>query len=221
VALFARAFFVLALLGAAPSAEFEARVVKVVDGDTLTVEIPGKPLQKIRLVDIDAPERDQPYGPESRSRLAALVASRDVRIESYGADVHGRILGRVFVGSTDLNAELVRSGAAWVFRRYTDDAALIALERDARAQKRGLWALPEHERIPPWRWRHPDRDPEPARATPPPAGPFRCGDKTYCREMASCAEAIFYLEHCGATKLDGNGDGRPCEVLCAKEGWSE
>jgi len=218
VTLLARACLVFALLGAAPHADFEARVVKVVDGDTLSVEIPGKPLQKIRLVDIDAPERDQPYGPQSRQKLVALITVPDVRIESHGIDVHGRILGRVFIGSLDLNAELVRSGAAWVFRRYSDDPALLALEREARAQKRGLWVLPESERMPPWRWRNPDRADDPARTTPKPGGPFRCGDKTYCREMTSCAEAHFHLEHCGATKLDGNRDGRPCEVLCAKEG---
>lgn len=195
--------------------------MKVVDGDTLTVQVPGKPPQKIRLIDIDAPESDQPYGPESRAKLVALIARSDVRIETHGADAYGRLLGRVFIGDADLNAELVRSGAAWVFRRHSDDPALLALEREARAKKRGLWALPEAERVPPWRWRHPDRADDPGRATPKQSGPFRCGDKTYCREMSSCAEARFYLESCGATKLDGNRDGKPCEVLCAKEEGNE
>jgi hypothetical protein len=146
--------------------------------------------------------------------LAALVANRDVRIESRGVDDFGRLLARVFVGEVDANAELVRSGAAWVFRRYTDDPELIALEKVARAQPRGLWALPAAERVPPWEWRHPDT--APGREAVPSVDTFRCGEKTYCREMTSCAEARFHLEQCALTRLDRDRDGVPCETLCGR-----
>jgi len=210
----ARAFFALALLAASPHAVFTARVVSVVDGDTLSVRVGrGDPL-KVRLVEIDTPERDQPYGREARQALTALVSGREVRLETHGADDFGRLLARVFVGDIDVNAELVRSGAAWVFRRYTDDPRLYALEREARSQRRGLWALPPAERVPPWQWRHPDAAAE--RAAPPEPAAFRCGTKTFCREMTSCAEARFYLTECGATRLDGDRDGVPCEALCAR-----
>ena len=43
---------------------------------------------------------------------------------------------------------------------------------------------------------------------------FECGTKRYCREMTSCEEAKYYLEHCGLSSLDGDGDGTPCESLC-------
>ena len=43
---------------------------------------------------------------------------------------------------------------------------------------------------------------------------FKCGGKRYCREMASCREALFYLQKCGLTRLDGNHDGIPCNSLC-------
>ena len=45
---------------------------------------------------------------------------------------------------------------------------------------------------------------------------FACGTKRYCREMTSCAEARFHLVRCGLTRLDADGDGRPCEALCAR-----
>jgi len=45
-----------------------------------------------------------------------------------------------------------------------------------------------------------------------------CGGKRYCREMTSCAEARFYLETCGLSQLDGDGDGSPCESLCGDGG---
>ena len=41
-----------------------------------------------------------------------------------------------------------------------------------------------------------------------------CGDKRYCGQMTSCAEAMFYYRSCGVTRLDGDGDGIPCESLC-------
>jgi hypothetical protein len=43
---------------------------------------------------------------------------------------------------------------------------------------------------------------------------FNCSTKRKCGEMGSCAEARFYLEECGLTRLDGDGDGMPCESLC-------
>ena len=63
----------------------------------------------------------------------------------------GRILGTVIVGSTCVNALLVRSGAAWVYRRYSDDPALKRAERMARVEHRGLWATSNP--VPSWKWR--------------------------------------------------------------------
>ena len=55
--------------------------------------------------------------------------------------------------------------------------------------------------------------PEPAPAQAELAG--RCGAKRTCGEMTSCAEARFYLNECGVSRLDGDKDGTPCEALCA------
>jgi len=64
----------------------------------------------------------------------------------------------------------------------------------------------------------------PPRSGPPPAPPrldpggdgarWRCGDKTSCKQMSSCQEARFHLSQCGLSRLDGDGDGVPCESLC-------
>jgi endonuclease YncB( thermonuclease family) len=61
--------------------------------------------------------------------------------------------GRVFAGGQDINAKMVRRGATWAYRRHSDDSGLLRLEQAAQAQKRGLWALPEAERVPPCEWR--------------------------------------------------------------------
>ncbi len=215
VKVLASACLVLAFIAADPNAVFTARVVKILDGDTIHVQVAGKDAQKVRLFGIDTPEHDQPYAREARQALAKLVSGREVRLETHGVDGYGRLLARALVGELDVNAELVRLGAAWVYRKYSDDAKLLALERDARAAKRGLWALPASERVPPWKWRHPDAPADPA-AKPAKDTAFRCGTKTYCREMTTCAEANFYLQKCGLTRLDGDGDGVPCSTLCKR-----
>ena len=141
-------------------------------------------------------------------------------------DRYGRTVGRVFVGATDVNAEMIRQGAAWVYRQYLKDQSLLALEQQAKAAKRGLWGLPETERCPPWDWRKGTCATASAPASRAPAAPtaaptstasgsgFTCAGKRYCREMTSCEEAKFYLTSCGVRSLDGNHDGVPCEKLC-------
>ena len=116
------------------------------------------------------------------------------------------------MGEVGVSAELVHSGAAWVYRQYSTDPTLLDLEKEAKAAKRGLWGLPEAEKVPPWQWRSSKR--KPSKTTTINAKPFTCGTKTYCREMTSCKEAYFYLKECGLTRLDGDGDGIPCEMLC-------
>ncbi|MBW6398942.1 thermonuclease family protein [Roseomonas sp. HJA6] len=138
---------------AVAAAELRGRVVGITDGDTLTLLSVRREEIRIRLSDIDTPERGQPYGDRARQLLADLAFGRDARIEVRDTDRYGRTVGRVFVGAVDVNAELVRRGSAWVFRRYSNDPTLLRLEADARSARRGLWALPEAQRLPPWEWR--------------------------------------------------------------------
>jgi hypothetical protein len=110
----------------------------------------------------------------------------------------------------DVTVEMIRSGAAWVYRSYSDDVQLYELERKARDERRGQWDLPESDRLSPWNWRNGRGSGNSART----AETFQCGAKTWCREMVSCEEARFHLESCGLTRLDGDGDGIPCEAIC-------
>jgi endonuclease YncB( thermonuclease family) len=143
----------LAFAGAANAAELRGRVVGIADGDTLTLLTDQREQVRIRLAEIDTPERRQPYGDRARQALAALTFGRAVEVEVVDTDRYGRTVGRVRAGAEDVNAELVRRGAAWVYRRYSRDPSLLRLEDDARAARRGLWALPAAERVPPWEWR--------------------------------------------------------------------
>ena len=127
------------------------------DGDTLTLLTERREEVRIRLSDIDTPERRQPYGDRARQALSDLAFGKAVRVVVVDTDRHGRTVGRVHEGAVDVNAEMVRRGAAWVFRRYSRDPALLRLEDEARSARRGLWALPEAERAPPWEWRAANR----------------------------------------------------------------
>ncbi|HXV37453.1 MAG TPA: thermonuclease family protein [Myxococcota bacterium] len=187
----------------------EGRVVGVLDGDTLTLLVDREEV-RVRLAQIDAPERDQPYGQKAKAALAALAFGKPARVEVVDVDSYGRSVGEVFVAGVDVNRELVRGGHAWAYTRYTHSTAIIELEDQARAAKAGLWALPESQREAPWIWRHARQR---ARAR---AGPLVCGTRHRCSELADCAEARFYLERCGVLALDGDRDGIPCESLCGR-----
>lgn len=203
----------------------EGRVVAVSDGDTLTVLTAADEEVKVRLAGIDTPEARQPYGARARQQLAELAFRRPVRVEVEGTDRYGRAVGRVHAGGRDVNAEMVRLGGGWVYRQYSRDRALLDLEQEARDARRGLWSLPEADRVPPWAWRraHQEGPSTPRPVTSPailvqqglPAGQsLACGSKRTCGQMAGCAEARFHLARCGLNRLDVDGDGVPCESLC-------
>ena len=130
----------------------------VSDGDTVTCLTSASRQVKVRLAEIDAPESRQPYGSRAKQALSELAFGKQVVLEVQDTDRYGRTVARVVAGGTDVNAELVRQGAVWVYRQYSRDRSLLALEKQARAAKRGLWALPESERMPPWEWRKAGRD---------------------------------------------------------------
>jgi endonuclease YncB( thermonuclease family) len=212
-----------------PAAEYLGQVVGITDGDTLTLLVPDGASYKqvkVRLGEIDTPESRQPYGERAKQALSDLAYNKQARVVVQDTDKYGRTVGRVYVGSLDVNAELVKQGAAWVYRQYLKDQSLLALEQQAKAAKRGLWGLPETERCPPWDWRKgtcatasapAPRVPAAPTAAPTSAasgGGFTCAGKRYCRQMASCEEAKFYLTQCGVSSLDGNHDGVPCAKLC-------
>ena len=194
----------------------DAIVVAVADGDTVTVlrETAAGPRQiRVRLTEIDAPERRQPWGARARQALADKVFRRSVRVAASGEDRYGRQLARLHVDGRDINREMVREGHAWVYRRYATEDWLPD-EAAARDSGLGLWSLGVGASVPPWEWRRSERRNEVAAIGHAPAAnpaSFSCGAQRTCREMASCAEARFHLEACGRHSLDRDNDGIPCE----------
>lgn len=140
----------------APASEFqffEGRVISVADGDTLTVLLQDKSRLKVRLRDIDAPEAGQPYGNRSKQALSEIVFGKHVKIIADGKDGFGRWLGIVLVHEINVNEEMVKQGAAWVYREYVDGGTLYYFEAQAKDAERGLWGITEAKSTPPWEWR--------------------------------------------------------------------
>ena len=132
-------------------ADFTGYVVGVADGDTITV-LRDNVQVKVRLAEIDAPEKAQAFGNNSKQALSALVYGKTVLVVEQGHDRYKRTIGRVFQDDVDVSAEQIKQGMAWVYRKYSKDVRLIPLENEAKAQRLGLWA--DVEPVPPWEWRH-------------------------------------------------------------------
>lgn len=131
-------------------ADFTGEVVGVADGDTITVLRDNEQV-KVRLAEIDAPEKAQPFGNKSKQALSALVHGKAVLVVEQGNDRYKRTIGRVYQGDVDVNAEQIKRGMAWVYRKYSKDVSLLPLEDEAKAQRLGLWG--DGEPVPPWEWR--------------------------------------------------------------------
>lgn len=132
-------------------ADFTGNVVGVADGDTITV-LRDNAQVKVRLAEIDAPEKAQAFGNKSKQALSVLVHGKAVLVVEQGHDRYKRTIGRVYQGDVDVSAAQVKHGMAWVYRKYSKDVSLLPLEDEAKAQRLGLWA--DDEPVPPWVWRH-------------------------------------------------------------------
>ncbi len=138
-----------------PAADGSGTVVRVLDGDSLVVETARGERLEVRLAGIDAPEKDQPHSETARGALSDMALGETVNMDVLEIDQYGRSVARVYRAHDDLslNRTLVSRGHAWVYRRHAKDAALVGLENQAKRERRGLWALPAEDIVPPWQWR--------------------------------------------------------------------
>jgi len=138
------------------AATFTGKVIRVLDGDTIEVLINKDPV-RIRLADIDCPEKKQPFGQAAKKYVLKIAAQKIVTVESKTKDRYGRTIGEVFLPNGDsLNRLLIRDGYAWHYKKYSKDESLAKLENKARKHKVGLWQ--DKNPIAPWEWRRGKRE---------------------------------------------------------------
>jgi len=131
---------------------FEGRVVRVLDGDTVQLKNESDELVTIRLAGIDTPENAQPYGLEARDELKRHLTRGTCSVVWKKSDRYGRILGNIYVDDRYVNLEMVKSGLAWDYTKYSLGEEFVSAEKSARLASKGIWQ--ENKRIAPWDWRN-------------------------------------------------------------------
>ncbi len=118
------------------AADYNGRVVAILDGDTLEILHDQHP-ERVRLSGIDCPEKGQAFGNRAKQATSALVFGRDVILQTHGQDKYGRTLADVFLlDGTNVNHELIKDGWCWWYRKYAPgDTLLEELEKEAQKEK--------------------------------------------------------------------------------------
>ncbi len=129
----------------------KCKVISVTDGDTIKILDEKNKVYKIRLNDIDAPEKKQAFGNKSKENLSKYIAGENVRVEYYKLDRYKRILGTVYFKDKDINKQQIIDGYAWVYKKYSKNNEYINQERISKNHKRGLWK--DEKPIEPWEYR--------------------------------------------------------------------
>lgn len=133
------------------------KVTKIIDGDSVRV-LQGGRYHEVRLWGVDCPEYDQPYAAAARKLSKRLLSGKIVTVEVKNHDMYGREVGVVHRGTLNVNEELIRQGAAWVYSRYCRESICREwkkLEARAKSDHQGLWS--GKNVIAPWQWRRSKR----------------------------------------------------------------
>jgi micrococcal nuclease len=134
---------------------YTGKVIHISNGDTIKIVASHQQI-KIRLAEIDTPEKGQPYGNKAKKALGNLIFGKVVTVHKVTTDRYKRIVGKIYLGDVYVNAWMVENGHAWFFRKYGKDLSLYDLENEARTAQRGLWA--DANPVPPWEWRRDKRE---------------------------------------------------------------
>lgn len=143
-----------ALAGAFPAVRADVirgRVVGVLDGDTITLLDSQNRQYRVRLAEIDAPEKTQAFGQQSKQSLSDLAFRKTATADCPSQDRYGRSICLITVDGVNVNLAQVQRGMAWAYTQYAKDARIFAAEREARKARLGLWT--DSNPTPPWLFR--------------------------------------------------------------------
>ena len=154
--LFTSLLLIFTALSACSREKNTCRVVKISDGDTLTCLAKGNKSIKVRLAEIDAPEKKQAFGQKSKKALSDMVYLRDVRLSLKGQDRYQRTLAIVYYQDKNINLEMVKQGMAWAYKQYSHDPIYLQAQENAQAKRIGLWV--DNNPIEPSQWRRQEKN---------------------------------------------------------------
>ena len=135
--------FLILLVSCEPTDEntIKGKVIKVADGDTITIVTEDGQKVRVRLEGIDAPEKGQDFGNKSKQFLNDLCYNKIVKVIDKGQDKYGRMLGVVYLDDLNLNEEMVRNGLSWYYDYFVEDSRLDSLQQQARKDKLNIWSM--------------------------------------------------------------------------------
>jgi endonuclease YncB( thermonuclease family) len=208
------------------------KVLKVVDGDTISVDVRGKK-EVVRLLGIDTPESVDPRKPvqcfakEATNKLKTFIDGKSVILVDDSTqgnrDKYGRLLRYVYLSDnvrTFVNGEMIKQGYAFSYKQYPTKMLdrFNSFEKYAREHNLGLWGACSSDEMTSKASTKKSANLNTQKTDnvtdTEVSGRFTCSGKTKCGQMTNCAEAQFYLNSCGISRLDGDKDGVPCETLC-------
>ena len=134
------------------SQNIKGKVTAITDGDTFKLLKKDSTLIRVRIANIDCPERKQPFSKRAKQFTSDAIFNKVVEIQVLKKDRYGRFIANViYNNSLNLGKELLKAGLAWHYVKYSNDSTLQVLEDKARSNKVGLWQDPNS--IAPWKWR--------------------------------------------------------------------
>lgn len=130
----------------------KGKVTAITDGDTFKLLKKDSTLIRVRLANIDCPERKQPFSKRAKQFTSDAIFGKNVEVLVLKKDRYGRFIANViYDDNKNLSKELLKAGYAWHYVKYSNDFTLQELEDKAKKDKTGLWQ--DSNSIAPWKWR--------------------------------------------------------------------
>ncbi|MGC1632159.1 MAG: thermonuclease family protein [Gelidibacter sp.] len=134
------------------SQTFTGKVVGIMDGDTFKLLTADSTVIKVRLANIDCPEKKQAFSAKATAFTSKAIFGKTVRVKVQSKDRYKRYIANVnYDDNLSLCHELVKNGWAWHYVQYSKDKTLQQMEDKARKSKIGLWQ--DSNPVAPWEWR--------------------------------------------------------------------
>lgn len=209
-----------------------ARVIRIIDGDTIEVDLGEGNKKTVRYIGIDTPETVDPrkdvqcFGREASAKNQELVGNGIVGLEKdvSETDRYGRLLRYVYMGDLFINQILVSEGYAHASSYPPDikyQEKLRQAEQQARTNNKGLWSSCSSTPAPTGKSSpivpttttnsNSQTSGSTSNSSAQDTGAYSCNCSKTCTQISSCAEAQYQLKSCGCSARDADGDGTACD----------
>lgn len=133
------------------------KVIKVADGDTITILLKGNQQKKLRLAEVDCPEKGQAFGKNAKQFTSNQVFGKTIRFVETDKDRYGRSVAKIYYDNGKyLSKELIKAGMGWWYFPFSKDVSLGKLQENAQRSKVGLWQ--DTHAVAPWEYRKMKRE---------------------------------------------------------------